>query len=313
MKISIALCTYNGAKYLTEQLESLKNQTVKADEIIVCDDGSTDSTIEIINKYKDILNIKLFINTSSLGVTKNFEKSISLCSGDIIFLCDQDDIWEKNKIEKMSSAFVNENVGLVLCNGILIDEQNNQIKNYTLWNSFGIDKINKKKFKFEILINKLIFTGMAMSFRGDLKKYILPISKNAFHDEWIGIIGTYFSKVYFIQDCLVMYRIHKNQQIGIYAVYTLTDKYKRLKQYKISDIKQELNKIKDLLNRFEKLNARKNFVAKLKEKQKFFENRTTTNKFRFFILFWCFITNKYNLYTNGKYKTFIRDIFAKNC
>ena len=139
MKISIALCTYNGSQYLIDQLESLKKQTIRADEIIVCDDCSADNTIEILEKYKDILNIKLFINNSTIGVTKNFEKAISLCSGDIIFLCDQDDIWESNKIEKMREAFNDEKIGIAFCNGKIIDTNSKQIKNYTLWDVFGID------------------------------------------------------------------------------------------------------------------------------------------------------------------------------
>lgn len=311
MKISIALCTYNGSKYLIEQLESLKNQTVKADEIIVCDDGSTDNTKEILNKYKDILNIKLFINNSSLGVTKNFEKAVSLCNGDIIFLCDQDDIWGKNKIEKMSSVFVNETVGLVLCNGILIDEKNKQIKNYTLWNCFGINKINKENFDFEILINKLIFTGIAMAFRANLRKYILPISKNAFHDEWIGFISSYKSKVCFLEEELVRYRIHKNQKVGIIYIKSLYEKYKFVKKYKIADIEKESAKVNDFIEKIQQLDAEKNFINKLKNKQKLFRYRATKSKFRLFILLWQLIIGKYHLYTNGKFKTFIRDVFTK--
>lgn len=310
MKISIALCTCNGSKYLIDQLESLKNQTLQADEIVVCDDGSTDNTIEILNRYKDILNIKIFINEVNLGVTKNFEKAISLCTGDIIFLCDQDDIWEKDKIEKMSKIFDDKQIGIAFCNGKLINEENKQIKNCTLWNVFGVDNIDKENFTIDFLINKYIFTGIAMAFRDNLKKYILPISKNAVHDEWIGIIGSYFSKVFFMQKCLVNYRIHKNQQIGVYSVLSLREKYKSLNKYKISKINQELDKVKDLIIRLTELDANEKLINKLKKKQKFFEHRITTNKFRFFILFWQFITFKYYLYTNGKFKTFIRDIFS---
>lgn len=311
MKISIALCTYNGSKYLVEQLESLKNQTLKADEIVVCDDGSTDNTIQILKQYEAILKIKLFINNSSLGVTKNFEKAISLCSGDIIFLCDQDDIWESNKIEKMSAAFVDKNIGLVLCNGTVIDEKNKQIKNYTLWNSFGIDGINKYNFNFEILINKLIFTGIASAFRADLRKYILPISKYAFHDEWIGLICSYKSKVFFLEDKLVRYRIHKEQKVGIIYIKSLYEKYKFVKKYRISDIEKELAKVNDFIEKFQQLNADKNFISKLKNKQKLYYYRTTKSKFRIFILLWQLVIGKYHLYTNGKFKTFIRDVFTK--
>lgn len=312
MKISIALCTYNGAKYLTEQLESLKNQTVRADEVIVCDDGSTDNTINILKKYEDILSIKLFVNEKSLGVTKNFEKAISLCSGDIIFLCDQDDIWEKNKIEKMSNVFVNDKIGITLCNGILIDERNKQIKDYTLWGSLGIDKIDRENFTVDVLLNKNVFTGMSMAFRANLKQDILPISKNIFHDEWIGFICAYKSKVCFLEDKLVRRRIHEGQKIGVIYIKSIYEQYKFVKQYKITDIERDLKKVNDLIKKFQQTNADKNFMHKLKNKQILFCYRATKSKFRLFILLWQLVIGKYHLYTNGKFKTFIRDVFTEN-
>ncbi len=311
MKISIALCTYNASQYLTGQLESLKNQTLKADEIIVCDDCSTDNTIEILEKYKDILNIKLFINDLNLGVTKNFEKAISLCSGDIIFLCDQDDIWESKKIEKMSKFFEDKSVGIVLCDGIIIDSKDNQIKDYTLWKSFGIDKISREKFTPYSLIDKNIFTGMAMAFRTNLKQYFLPISKNSYHDEWISLICSYKSKVCFLKDKLVKYRIHKKQKVGIIYIKSLYEKYKFVEKYRISNIETERDKVHDFIEKFQQLDADKNFIAKLRNKEKLFQYRATRNRFRFFILLWQLVTGKYHLYTNGKFNTFIRDIFTK--
>src|ERR1700709_1166359 len=120
--VSIALCTYNGAAYLKEQLDTLVNQTYPNCEIICVDDCSTDNTVEILKQYTHSYpQIKLHINSKNLGYTKNFEKAIGLCSGEYIALCDQDDIWDKNKISIMSlligdnmlayhdSAFVDEN------------------------------------------------------------------------------------------------------------------------------------------------------------------------------------------------------------
>jgi len=92
--ISVALCTYNGELYLREQLESILKQTFPPDEIIICDDGSTDTTIKILEEFrrKSFIPVKVYYNKENLGVSKNFEKAISLCSGDIIFLSDQDDV-----------------------------------------------------------------------------------------------------------------------------------------------------------------------------------------------------------------------------
>jgi glycosyltransferase involved in cell wall biosynthesis len=98
-KISVALTSCNGANYLKEQLESVYAQSLLPDEVIVCDDCSTDNSIEILTEYKEKHNLRYFINDKKLGFVKNFEKAISLCSGDFIALSDQDDVWLPKKIE----------------------------------------------------------------------------------------------------------------------------------------------------------------------------------------------------------------------
>ena len=107
MILSVALCTYNGGKFLDEQLESIIMQSLSVDEIIICDDCSNDNTIELIhfyqNKYPGLIH--LYQNKQSLGTIKNFENAISLTTGDLIFLADQDDIWHSDKVKIMSSFF----------------------------------------------------------------------------------------------------------------------------------------------------------------------------------------------------------------
>lgn len=99
IKISVAMTTYNGDKYLQPLLDSLFSQTVLPNEVIIVDDCSSDNTLKIINEYKCKYPIKCFVNEQNLGVNKNFEKSVSFCSGDYILLCDQDDVWLPNNIE----------------------------------------------------------------------------------------------------------------------------------------------------------------------------------------------------------------------
>ncbi|HEY9906733.1 MAG TPA: glycosyltransferase, partial [Thermosynechococcaceae cyanobacterium] len=102
LKVSIALCTYNGAPYILEQLESIEQQTWLPDEVIICDDVSQDNTVELIQEYteRSKLPIQLFRNPENLGYGKNFCKAMSLTKGDIIFLADQDDVWYPFKIER---------------------------------------------------------------------------------------------------------------------------------------------------------------------------------------------------------------------
>ena len=97
--VSIAMATYNGAKYLRDQLESLYSQTIVPDEVIVCDDCSSDGTCEILEEYRQKKGLKYFINEINLGVNKNFEKAIRLCSNPYVAICDQDDVWFAKKIE----------------------------------------------------------------------------------------------------------------------------------------------------------------------------------------------------------------------
>ena len=136
MKLSVAMCTYNGAEFIRQQLDSILKQSVSVDEIIICDDFSTDSTIEIINEYieKFPLIIYLHKNEICLRSVKNFEKAINLCTGDIIFLSDQDDVWAKNKVKVYIQYFNdNLNINVIGSNGFCIDENSNEIDKYSLW------------------------------------------------------------------------------------------------------------------------------------------------------------------------------------
>jgi len=226
MKISVALCTYNGEKFLREQLNSILNQTCNVNEIIICDDNSSDETITIIQSFQDQFPdiICLHQNIPGLGTIKNFEKAISLTTGDLIFLSDQDDIWSSEKVEKMSQNFnENQRCLLLFSNGSLIDENGDEIKS-TLWDKWGFDENlksiwsdNKMAFKFLVEgVNKI--TGATVCFHKSLKKTISPIDLplNYWHDGWLGTNAAALNGLFFIDETLIKYRIHNNQQVGIY-------------------------------------------------------------------------------------------------
>lgn len=125
MKVSIAMTTYNGAKYLQEQLDSFVIQSSMPHELIVCDDGSTDSTIEILETFRQHAPFIVHIhrNEANLGFTKNFEKALSKCTGDLIFLSDQDDIWYPNKIKILEKTFeCHPDKQILIHDGDLVDE-----------------------------------------------------------------------------------------------------------------------------------------------------------------------------------------------
>ena len=120
MMISVCLATYNGEKFITRQLDSLVNQLTESDQIIVVDDGSKDQTVDLIKeKYGD--RVEIHVNDKNVGAIKNFEKAISLAKGDILFLCDQDDIWEDNKVTTVLKAVNDQQADLVIHDAHVVD------------------------------------------------------------------------------------------------------------------------------------------------------------------------------------------------
>ncbi len=221
MTISVALCTYNGEQFLKEQLDSILNQTLAVDEIIICDDKSTDATISILKEYKEIFPsvISIYENENTLKSVKNFEKAISLCTGNIIFLSDQDDIWVNNKVEKYC-AFFNENpsIEVLASNGYCIDEKSVVSEKYSLWDipEFLREQNIKIDYFKTITYFSNIVTGASMAFRRSILPELLPfpIIKDLHHDEWITIIASSKNAFEMLNEKYFYYRIHDKQQVG---------------------------------------------------------------------------------------------------
>ncbi|MFA9189974.1 glycosyltransferase family 2 protein [Flavobacterium sp. FZUC8N2.13] len=225
MKLSVALCTYNGSRFLEKQLNSILEQTIAVDEIIICDDNSSDETIKIINSYKNNYPelISLFQNSQNLGTIKNFERAISLTTGDLIFLSDQDDIWYPKKVEINCQFFEkNQNCILVFSNGDLIDD-NERFINETLWDKWKFDDQTKSIWNNNTLaFNSLIkgdnkITGATVCFKKSLKNTIFPIELplGYWHDSWLGTNAAAQQGLFFIEKSLIKYRLHIDQQVGI--------------------------------------------------------------------------------------------------
>lgn len=241
MKTSVAMCTYNGEKYIKTQLESILNQTVAIDEIIICDDGSNDNTIEFISKFQveNPNKISLYSNPINLGSNKNFEKAISICTGDYIFLCDQDDVWRINKVEKIIQHFSeNPSTEAVFTNGNLINDKNQKINTHTLWDSvfFMENQLQKPIHLFKLISSKRnMVTGATLCIKKETKEFILPFPniQKYYHDEWIAIIIASRKKLDYITDELISYRIHAKQQIGgkTSIQKTISQKHLKLSNY----------------------------------------------------------------------------------
>jgi len=206
--VSIAMATYNGEKYLEEQLDSIYAQTYKNIEVIVCDDKSSDQTIEILEKYKQKYGLEYYINKQNLGYVKNFEKVVSLSTGEFIALSDQDDIWLPNKIEMLI-----EEIGdslLIHSDAYLVNESGKII-------SDSFSKSIKKRpmqTKIEYLFHNNV-TGCTMMFHKKLLDYALPIPENfPVHDWWFAIMASKYGNINYFKKNLIKYRQHSNNQIG---------------------------------------------------------------------------------------------------
>jgi glycosyltransferase involved in cell wall biosynthesis len=201
--VSVCLTTYNGEKYIGEQLKSILLQLNEKDEVIISDDGSTDATVDIINSMYDN-RIQLFINEKNLGYTHNFGKALSIAKGDIIFLSDQDDIWCQNKVKNYLYYF--ENYDLIVSDATIIDEFGSIIND-----SFFAQRNPKKTIIGNIL--KFGYLGCCMAFKREVLLKALPFPNNSklcTHDNWLFLIGCIFFKYKILNDKLLLYRRHTN-------------------------------------------------------------------------------------------------------
>jgi glycosyltransferase involved in cell wall biosynthesis len=218
--VSVALCTYNGAQYLKEQLDSIASQTVPPIELVVCDDRSTDDTVEILKGFasRAPFPVRLFLNERNLGSTKNFERAIGLCEGDLIALSDQDDAWHPEKLERVGEVFaMSPGVGAVFTDAEMVDDSLRPL-GHRLWDAaaFGWaqQRLVTRRRAVEVLLKYNVVTGATMAFRSRFRDVVLPIPSTWVHDAWIALLIAAVADLAIIRDPLIRYRQHAGQQIG---------------------------------------------------------------------------------------------------
>ena len=202
--ISVAMATYNGEKYIKEQIDSILLNMNENDELVISDDGSTDQTKAIIQKYHD-KRIHL-IDGPHNGLKQNFANALSHTRNEIIFLSDQDDVWMKDKVNKVLKAMEEENATCVVHDALIVDK----------------DLISKGQTFFEFrnsgsgIIKNIIrntYIGCCMAFKRDCLEKVLPIPNTLeMHDQWIGVLNDKYGKSYFLNQPLIMYRRHGNTE-----------------------------------------------------------------------------------------------------
>lgn len=202
--VSVCLATYNGERYIKEQIDSILPQLSENDELIISDDHSTDNTCTIIKQYNDV-RVKLIINGLAKGVTHNFENALLHSKGDIIFLADQDDVWLPTKIQELSLFLIQGNYDVVTGNCALTDSQLNIIQPEYYTTQSPIDKGVWGNFV------KDLWLGSCMAFKREVLQATLPFpQKMAAHDLWIALYSQLHFKCGYYSKVLQLYRRHDN-------------------------------------------------------------------------------------------------------
>lgn len=204
MRISVAMAAYNGALYIGRQLDSILENLSAEDEVVISDDGSTDGTRAIIEEYrKNDTRIRLLDGPCG-GVIANFEHAIANCSGEYIFLADQDDVWTPDKVDKVMRAFSDSRACLIIHDAKVMNAELDRV----LMESFFAYRRSRAGVFANLVKNR--YMGCCMAFRSELVKKILPIPKDIpMHDQWIGLVSDYFyGKSCFLREPLLYYRRH---------------------------------------------------------------------------------------------------------
>jgi hypothetical protein len=210
--VSVALATYNGEQYLAEQLYSIANQTRLPDELVISDDGSTDGTLAICRSFAERVPFKVHIFEADerLGFTQNFARALAQCSGDVIFLCDQDDVWYQNKVERMLRAFRENPHALLAIHDLAYCD-------------VDLRRMGQTKLqRFRVLGNpiKHYMTGMASAVRRPLLDLCLPVPEHpgVTHDTWIHLLARLLGVKVVVREVLADYRRHGSSATGVEGV-----------------------------------------------------------------------------------------------
>lgn len=236
-KVDILLATYNGEKYIKEQVESILNQTYENIQIIISDDCSTDNTRQVLKEYENNEKIKIFYQEKNLGYVKNFEFLLKQVKSNLYMLSDQDDVWKKEKVEKSVEKIESEKLDLVFGDLEVVDENLNTL--YKSYNRYMhlIHKIKKyqKDYRLQYLYNCM--TGCTIISRKNWIDKVLPFptnSKYMIHDYWLGFVIALNGKVGYIEEPYILYRQHEKNQVGSKKASKTASKLEKVRNISIN-------------------------------------------------------------------------------
>lgn len=263
--ISVALCTHNGGQFIQEQIASICRQSLQPAEIVLSDDASSDNCVELaqavianqaIKQVRPPPVLRVLRNNQPLKVIKNFEQAVLACSGDLIALCDQDDIWHVDRLARMAKEFSQQPTALLMhSNANLIDSAGGNLP-LSLFDAievqrFELDWIHEGR-AVDAFLRRNLVTGATTIFHRSLLQYALPFPQEWIHDEWLAIVAACVGRVDVIEDKLIDYRQHAQNQIGARRE-TLKWKLQKAFARRDSTLSARAKKVEVLIARLEKL------------------------------------------------------------
>ncbi|HEY2470119.1 MAG TPA: glycosyltransferase family 2 protein [Terracidiphilus sp.] len=285
VRISVAMCTYNGARYLREQLESIANQVRPPCELVVCDDHSVDDTIAILKQFQANAPFPILViqNALRLGSTRNFDQAIGLCRGEFIVLCDQDDRWLPQKLERLSDVLTeNPFLGGVFSDANLMDGDGRPAGT-RLFARHNFTTAKQRNFiasPASTLLKHDVVTGATLMFRASIRRYCSPIPASWVHDGWLAWMIALHSRLTLIPEPLIEYRIHAGQQLGVGSNALNSESTGKTSETRRQHYARVAHQFEDLLHRVlaEGWNEHDDLIVKLREKIAFLKRQSTLSQ-----------------------------------
>ena len=240
--VSVALCTHNGARYLEEQLVSIFNQSCPPTEIVLSDDASTDGTVSlarrVVGEYQasipgSPLRLKVIENRPALGVVRNFEQALLACTGELIALSDQDDVWHPKRLDGLTAAFAQRAELLLVHSDAALVAEDGIPLGVSLFQALEVTAEERQEIHsgdgFETLLRRNLVTGATSVVRRELVARSTPFPDSWIHDEWMAIIAAATGRFDLVDEELTDYRQHGGNQIGARKL-NLRDKIRKLRE-----------------------------------------------------------------------------------
>jgi glycosyltransferase involved in cell wall biosynthesis len=219
-EVSVALATFQGERFLAEQLASIAAQTLPPSELVVCDDGSTDGSLGVLERFAASapFPVRIHVNEARLGVAGNFARAISLCRGTIIALSDQDDVWAPSKLERLAAALDRHpGAGAAFSDAALVDGSLRPLGR-TLFEATRFAPRRRARFEsghaLDVVLARPVVCGATLAFRASFRDLVVPIPSTGLHDLWLSTLLSAVTEVVVVPEPLVHYRQHGANQVG---------------------------------------------------------------------------------------------------